>query len=60
MIGSPYNPPIPQRAVRYGSRGPLHLSRHGNQLFAGGAMLAARYPSARQAFEPVGPPGSSP
>lgn len=49
-----------ERAVRYGSQGPLHLLRHGRCKASVGAILAARLNGARQAFEPVGPPGSSP
>ncbi|CAI2936128.1 protein of unknown function [Aminobacter niigataensis] len=48
------------RAVRYGSQGPLHLLRRGSRMVVAGAMLAARHPSARQAFWSVGQPGSSP
>lgn len=60
MTGSHSTNTPRERAVRYGSRGPLHLSRNGNHRVAVGAMLAARHPKARQAFKPVGPPGSSP
>jgi hypothetical protein len=59
MIGSTTHTPR-ERAVRYGSQGPLHLSRNGVRKFAVGALLAARTPRARQALQPVGPPGSSP
>lgn len=76
MISSSTHAIDTPRAVRYGSQGPLHLSRNGNHRIAVGAPLAALSPRAWQASRPAGrflpegrqaqpvgacgPPGSSP